>query len=122
MPFTPRLESLVFAVSTVFMLAAVGNVLATVSIVPHLIEAVRSRKPGGSVTGWLLGAAGGVIWVVYGLMCGTPEVGAPGWLTVPISVVLGMWVWRDNRVRARRDAAKAAHPAFAAKVNLVKAA
>lgn len=104
------------------MLAAVGNVLATVSIVPHLVEAIRTRKPGGSVAGWLMGAVCGAIWIVYGLMAGTPEVGAPGWVTVPIGFVLGFWIMREKKATARREAARKVHPAFATKADLVKAA
>lgn len=108
--------------SVAFLLAAVGNVLSTVSIVPHLADAIRSRKPGGSLSGWWMGAVCGAVWIAYGLLAHTPEVGAPGWVTVPISGVLGFWILRDKKATQKRERAKAVHPAFARREDLVTAA
>ncbi|MGV8846501.1 MAG: hypothetical protein ACOH1Y_09270 [Propionicimonas sp.] len=78
--------------STLDWIALVGNILTAVSIVPHLMQAIRTRRPVGSVLGWCLSSASGGFWLAYGLVAHMPEIGAPGWVTVPVSTVLAVWV------------------------------
>ncbi|GAA4346317.1 hypothetical protein [Angustibacter luteus] len=82
------------------LIALIGNLLATVAILPHLVQAIRERRPSGSPYGWALGAATAALWLSYGWVTSTPEIGAPGYVTFPVSVVLGVWAWREQRTAA----------------------
>ena len=79
------------------LIALVGNLLATVAVLPHLVQAIRERRPSGSPYGWALGAATAALWLSYGWVTSTPEIGAPGYVTFPVSVALGVWAWREQR-------------------------
>jgi hypothetical protein len=83
-------------VSTPGLIALFGNLLATVAILPHLVQAVRDRRPSGSPYGWALGAATAALWLAYGWTTHTPQIGAPGYVTFPVSVVLGVWSLRTR--------------------------
>ena len=92
-------------VSAPALVALIGNVLATVAILPHLVQAIRERRPSGSPSGWALGGINAGLWLTYGLMMHTPEIGAPGWVTCPVSAVLGVWSWRHQRAGRHEVAA-----------------
>lgn len=83
--------------SAILVLVAVAaSLLSVLAIVPHFIQALQRRRPGGSATGWAFGALCNLLWLIYGLLIGNPIVGAPGWVTVPIGVTLAVWCWRTS--------------------------
>ena len=70
--------------------------LSAVTIVPHLVHAIRTRKPSGSPLAWSLGAVCSVVWFVYGLAGRDLLVAAPGLVTIPVGVVLAAWAHRER--------------------------
>jgi hypothetical protein len=81
----------------------VGTLISTVTIVPHVLHALRTRKPGGSPLAWALGAIGSVVWLAYGIASGDFIVGAPGLITIPCGVFLAVSSTRAA-LAARRPA------------------
>ncbi|WP_148573530.1 hypothetical protein [Nocardioides caldifontis] len=67
------------------------------TMLPHLMHAVRTRKPHGSAFAWLVGAVASTTWFVYGLGIGDLLVAAPGFVTVPIGFFLAAWAAREER-------------------------
>jgi hypothetical protein len=65
-----------------------GTLISTVTIVPHVIHTLQTKKPGGSPLAWALGAIGSTVWLAYGIASGDLLVGAPGLVTVPCGLFL----------------------------------
>ncbi len=70
--------------------------LSTIAIVPHLLHAVRMRKPSGSPFAWGLGAVCSTVWFAYGLVDGDLLVAAPGLVTIPVGLLLAAWSHRER--------------------------
>jgi hypothetical protein len=87
-------------VSALVLLGSLGTTLSAVTIVPHLMHAVRTRKPAGSPLAWALGAVCSVVWFAYGVVDRDLLVAAPGLVTIPIGVVLASWAFREARAAA----------------------
>jgi hypothetical protein len=85
-----------FFVSPLVVLGALGTLVSTITIVPHVLQAMRTRKPGGSSTAWVLGVAGSTIWALYGVVSGDLLVGAPGLVTIPCGLLLAIWSLRKD--------------------------
>lgn len=78
-------------VSPLVVLGALGTLVSTTTIVPHVIHAMRTRRPGGSPVAWVMGVTGSTIWLLYGLTSGDVLVGAPGLVTIPCGLLLAIW-------------------------------
>jgi hypothetical protein len=87
-------------VSALTLLGMLGNILSTVAILPHLRQSLAERRPVGSASGWALGALCGVVWLSYGWLSGDLLIGAPGWVTAPVSLALTLWCWKSQRTDA----------------------
>lgn len=83
--------------SPLVVLGALGTLVSTITIVPHVAHAMRTRKPGGSPLAWVLGVTGSTIWLVYGIASGDLLVAAPGLVTVPCGLLLAIWSLRSGR-------------------------
>lgn len=86
--------------SALTLLGMLGNILSTVAILPHLRQSLVERRPVGSASGWALGALCGVVWLTYGWLSGDLLIGAPGWVTAPVSLALTLWCWSARRTDA----------------------
>jgi uncharacterized protein with PQ loop repeat len=84
-------------VSPLVLLGSLGTVLSTVTMLPHLTHAVRTRKPHGSAFAWLIGAVASTVWFVYGVGIGDLLMAAPGLVTVPVGFFLAIWSAREER-------------------------
>lgn len=84
--------------SPLVLLGSLGTALSAVTIVPHLLHAVRTRKPSGSWLAWALGVVCSTVWVLYGLLARDLLVAAPGLVTIPVGVVLAAWARRETAV------------------------
>jgi len=84
-------------VSPLVLLGSLGTVLSTVTMLPHLAHAVRTRKPHGSAFAWTVGAVGSTAWFVYGLGIGDLLLAAPGFVTIPVGFFLAAWSAREER-------------------------
>ncbi|WP_110182902.1 hypothetical protein [Nocardioides solisilvae] len=87
--------------SPLVLLGAVATLLSTVTLLPHLVHAVRAGRPGGSTSGWTLGFLASLAWFVYGVWVGDLVVAAPGLVTLPVGAALAVWCF----VASRRSAA-----------------
>src|SRR3954454_16685354 len=72
-------------------------------MLPHLVHAIRHRRPSGAPLGWLVGALSGSTWALYGIAAGDLLVAAPNFLNVPANLILAVWSTRVA-VSARRAA------------------
>jgi hypothetical protein len=81
-------------VSPLVALGALGTLVSTTTIVPHVLRGMRTKQPGGSPLAWSLGVAGSTIWLVYGIVAGDFLVGAPGLITIPCGLLLAVWSMR----------------------------
>lgn len=88
--------------SPLALLGATATLLSTLTLLPHLLQAVRTRRPSGSAFGWALGTASSVLWFAYGVIAGDLVVAAPGVVTIPAGSALAIWCW----ARMRRDPAR----------------
>ena len=79
------------------LLGSLGTVLSTVTMLPHLAHAVRTRKPHGSAFAWMVGAVASTAWFIYGVGIGDLLVAAPGFVTIPIGFFLAAWSAREER-------------------------
>lgn len=70
--------------------------LSTIAILPHLVHAVRTRKPSGSCFAWTLGAVCSTVWFAYGVFSRDFLVAAPGFVTIPVGLVLATWAHRER--------------------------
>ncbi|NYD42239.1 hypothetical protein [Nocardioides panaciterrulae] len=86
--------------SPLVLLGSLGTLLSTVAIVPHLLLAVRMRKPSGSPFAWSLGAVCSAVWFAYGLVDGDFLVAAPGLVTIPVGLLLAAWSHREQEAPA----------------------
>jgi hypothetical protein len=66
-------------------------------MLPHLMYAVRTRRPSGSAFAWALGGITASVWVGYGFAIGDVLVAAPGLVTVPANFILAAWCAHDAR-------------------------
>jgi len=73
------------------ILGSLGTVLSTTAMLPHLVHALRHRRPSGSTTGWMVGAMSSTIWFAYGIDRHDLLQAAPGFVTVPVGVFLTGW-------------------------------
>ena len=89
-------ESSFFLVSPLVVLGALGTLVSTITIVPHVLRAWHTKRPGGSPLAWVMGATGSTIWFVYGLASGDLLVGAPGLVTIPCGLLLAAWSLRRD--------------------------
>lgn len=80
--------------SSLALLGALGTTLSTVAMTPHVLHAVRTRRPAGSTFAWALGGTTASVWMLYGLLNGDFLVAAPGLVTVPSNFVLAVWCSR----------------------------
>jgi hypothetical protein len=127
-------------VSPLVALGSLGTVLSTVVMLPHLVHAIRARRPSGAPLAWFVGALAGSTWGLYGIASGDLLVATPNLISVPANVFLGAWCLRSARAARRlldpapalsqqvaREvaqlealyAAKAAHPAGRGRASLV---
>src|SRR3954469_20797218 len=90
-------ESSFFLVSPLVVLGALGTLVSTITIVPHVLRAWHTKRPGGSPLAWVMGATGSTIWFLYGIASGDLLVGAPGLVTVPCGLLLAVWSVRGER-------------------------
>ena len=107
--------------SPLTVLGTFGTLISTVVMLPHLVHAIRHRRPSGATCGWLVGALSGSTWGLYGVASGDLLVAAPNFVNVPANLILFGWSLRValGARRAGLDvahlealyAAKAAHPA-----------
>lgn len=97
-------ESSFILVSPLVVLGALGTLVSTITIVPHVVHAMRTRRPGGSPVAWVLGVTGSTIWFAYGVASGDLLVGAPGLVTIPCGLLLAIW-----SVRGAADAPEAVY-------------
>ena len=79
------------------LLGSVGTVLSTVTMLPHLTHALRTRKPHGSAFAWVVGAVASTAWFVYGIGIGDLLVAAPGFVTIPVGFFLAAWSAHEER-------------------------
>lgn len=84
--------------SPLVLLGSLGTALSAITIVPHLLHAVRTRKPSGSWLAWALGVVCSTVWVAYGVLARDLLVAAPGLVTIPVGVVLAAWARRERVV------------------------
>jgi len=84
-------------VSPLVLLGSLGTVLSTLTMLPHLAHAVRTRRPHGSAFAWLVGAVSSTAWFVYGIGTGDLLVAAPGLVTIPVGFFLAAWSAREER-------------------------
>jgi uncharacterized protein with PQ loop repeat len=84
-------------VSPLVLLGSLGTLLSTVTMLPHLAHAVRTRKPHGSAFAWTVGAVASTAWFLYGVGIGDLLVAAPGFVTIPIGFFLAVWSAREER-------------------------
>lgn len=82
--------------SPLVLLGIFGTLISTVTVLPHLIRALRTKTPGGSPLAWGLGALGGAVWGAYGFASGDLLVAAPGVITIPAGTVLAVWSLRGE--------------------------
>jgi hypothetical protein len=73
------------------ILGSLGTALSTTAMLPHLVHALRHRRPSGSTTGWMVGAMSSIIWFAYGIDRHDLLQAAPGFVTVPVGVFLTGW-------------------------------
>ncbi|SFC83891.1 Uncharacterized conserved protein, contains PQ loop repeat [Nocardioides terrae] len=85
--------------SPLVVLGALGTLVSTITILPHVRHATRTKQPGGSPVAWVMGVTGSTIWLVYGVASGDLLVAAPGLVTIPCGALLAIW-----SLRGRRDA------------------
>jgi hypothetical protein len=78
-------------VSSLALLGSLGTLLSTLSLLPHLFDAIRNRRPAGSPLAWSFGAVSSGVWFVYGLAVGDVLVAAPGFVTIPVGLGLALW-------------------------------
>ena len=83
--------------SPLVLLGSVGTLLSTVTMLPHLTHALRTRKPHGSAFAWAVGAVASTAWFVYGIGIGDLLVAAPGFVTIPVGFFLAAWSAREER-------------------------
>jgi uncharacterized protein with PQ loop repeat len=97
-------------VSPLVVLGTLGTLVSTITIVPHVVHAMRTRQPGGSPLAWVMGVTGSTIWSFYGIASGDLLVGAPGLVTIPCGLLLAIWSLRgrdaEPAARARPAAAE----------------
>ena len=62
--------------SPLVLLGTVGTLVSTITIIPHVLHATRTKQPGGSPLAWVMGTAGSTIWLLYGLASGDLLVAA----------------------------------------------
>ena len=103
-----------FVVSSLALLGAVATALSTLTLLPHLVHAARTRCPGGSTFGWALGTLSSTVWFAYGLGVGDFAVAAPGFFTIPAGATLAAWCWVTARRQAQVQALVEAVPMEAA--------
>jgi uncharacterized protein with PQ loop repeat len=84
-------------VSSLAALGALATLLSTFTLLPHLLHAVRSGRPGGSTSGWALGFLASLLWFAYGIAVGDLVVAAPGVVTLPVGAALAVWCHLANR-------------------------
>jgi len=78
-------------VSSLVLLGLLGTVLSTLTLIPHVVQAIRSGRPGGSPSGWMLSFGGSTVWGIYGLVEHDLLVAAPGLVTIPCGLLLSVW-------------------------------
>jgi hypothetical protein len=88
-------------VSAVVLIGALGTLLTTVQMLPHLAAAIRTRTPSGSAIGWTLSMAAAAMWGIDGLVTSNLWLLAPTTVTVPVYSALAIWVWRSTRQSRR---------------------
>lgn len=81
--------------SPLVLLGSLGTALSAITIIPHLLHAVRTRKPSGSWLAWALGVVCSTVWFAYGVFAHDPLVAAPGLVTIPVGAVLAAWARRE---------------------------
>jgi uncharacterized protein with PQ loop repeat len=86
-------------VSAVVVLGVVGTCLTTIFMVPHLVAAMRARRPTGTALAWGITALQSSVWTLYGILAQDALVAAPGIVTIPIGVTLTVWALLDTRSR-----------------------
>jgi uncharacterized protein with PQ loop repeat len=86
-------------VSSLALLGVLGTLLSTISMLPHLIHAIRNRRPAGTAFAWSLGAVTAGVWFVYGFAIGDVLVAAPGFVTVPVGLGLAVWCAAEARAQ-----------------------
>ena len=99
--------------SPLVVLGLLGTVFSTVTLIPHVAHAIRSGRPGGSPSGWVLSFGGSMVWGVYGIAGHDLLVAAPGLVTVPCGLLLAGWSILDH---VRRSAATLLAPRVAESV------
>lgn len=82
--------------SALALLGAIGTLLSTIQALPHLMVAVKDRKPSGSPLGWLLSVVGTVVWMSYGFVSHDVWLMLPGFVTVPVGSTMCVWAWRSK--------------------------
>jgi uncharacterized protein with PQ loop repeat len=87
----------VLTVSSLALLGVLGTLLSTISMLPHLIHAIRNRRPAGTAFAWSLGAVTAGVWFVYGFAIGDVLVAAPGFVTIPVGLGLALWCVTEGR-------------------------
>lgn len=98
------------------LLGSLGTLVSAVSSMPHLAHALRNRKPQGSTFAWFFGAFSSGIWFVYGFAGGGVLVAAPGFVTIPIGVGMGLWCHRVAQQTAMPALANAPAPVMASEM------
>ena len=83
------------------LLGLVGTVLAVMSLVPHLVLAIRAGGPGGSWRGWLIGASASATWLLLGIDSHNAWMIAANLITLPIGVTLGVWAFARRARHAK---------------------
>jgi len=84
-------------VSPPVVLGTLGTLVSTITILPHVVHATRTKQPGGSPLAWVMGVTGSTIWLVYGVAAGDLLVAAPGLVTIPCGLLLAIWSLRGRR-------------------------
>lgn len=90
--------------SPLVLLGAAATLLSTVTLLPHLVHAVRTGQPGGSTAGWTLSFLASLAWFLYGIGIGDLVVSAPGVVTLPAGAVLAIWCFLARRRRTTGEA------------------
>lgn len=96
--------------SPLVVLGSLGTLISTITIVPHVLHALRTKTPGGSPLAWGMGVAGSAVWLVYGIASHDLLVGAPGVVTVPCGLFLAASSTRAALVGRRPVAVASLEP------------